>query len=139
MSGTCPSCEVVVPPGHSNCIWCGEALGGATAAQDPDRVETFYDEHGNDGPSTLRLRDTGRMAALRPTDVLLGGEALELASDEPHAPKPLVVFAVLAALALAGVATGALLGHAVLGPGSEAAPAQTTPSGAIVEAPATLE
>ncbi len=131
MSGTCATCNVVVPPGQSACVWCGEPLGREQAEQPPDRVETLYDDHASDGPSTLRRRDTEEMAPLRPTELLPQADE-EPEEELPAVRRPLLFVAVLALLGLAGVATGTFLGGVLLGRSGDATAQARSPAGTIV-------
>jgi hypothetical protein len=139
MSGTCPSCKVAVPPGHTDCLWCDEPLQTIKAAPEPDRVETLYDDHGNDGPSTLRLRNTDEMAALRPTEIMGQEGESEPPEKSPRAHRSLLFVALLAVLGVAGVVAGAFLGSAVLDQSMDARSPSPSPPGAIVEAPVMAE
>ena len=113
MAGPCPNCKVHVPPGHRECVWCGTLLDEAAGEMLPDRVETFYDDHHSDGPSTLRHRNTDEMAALRPTEINMEPDD----DDEEDAPprRSFLVIALLFLLGIAGVGIGAALGAGILG------------------------
>ena len=138
MSGTCATCNVVVPPGQNECVWCGEPLGKEQSDSPPDRVDTLYDDHSNDGPSMIRRRDTEEMAAMRPTEIL---QQEEDAPEEPALAgrRPLFVVAMLALLGLAGVATGTFLGGVLLGRSGDATAQARSPAGAIVNVEAVGE